>query len=255
MKAIEITDLCFSNQDRKIFEHFNLSIESQKWLTIVGPNGSGKSMLAKLIVGSYEYTGTIKIAEEEIGIVYASSDLNFILDKVSDELDQYKKQSNLSDCEYNIKKDKIISLFGLKPLLNCKPFELSNSYRVLISLASILIYEPKILILDGTLDYLDNIQKEKVMKILKNYQKKGMTIINITNDIEQSLIGDEILLLYNGQVKLYKDKKSFFDDEKLLKKYGINLPFIIPLSNKLKYYNMVSKNYYSIDELVDDLWK
>lgn len=254
---INIKNLSFSYGKKKIFENLNLTIKSNSWLTVIGPNGSGKSTLAKLIVDTYPYNGIIEIKNDEnkIGIVYASSDLNFFTDTVDKEISMSRKNLDISISEFNEKKNKIINLLNLEKVIDCKPSELSNSFKVLVSFASILVYEPKILILDGTLDELDYMQKKKVIKILKSYYKKGMTIINITQDIENTLIGNDILLIADKKVIFYDNKEKFFEEEKMIKQYGINLPFVVDLSLKLKYYDMVDKLYYNMKDLVDAVWK
>ena len=49
--------------------------------------------------------------------------------------------------------------------------------------------------------------------------------------------------------------KDILKEEKIIKKLGFNMPFIIELSNGLKYYNIVDKLYYDNESLVNDLWK
>lgn len=254
--VINIKNLSFSYGDNKIFDKLDLSIKTKKWLTIIGKNGSGKSTLMKLIVNKYPYDGNISVDKQnKIGIVYNCSDLHFIVNTVDEELLLSKKNLDISSEEFNIRKEKIITSLNLSKLLNLKPNELSNSNKVLVSLTSILLSEPDILILDGTLEALDCFYKNKVIKILKYYYRRGMTIISVSHNAEDTLIGDDIMLLDSGSVILYENKTEFYKNEKILKKYGIELPFIVDLSLKLKYYNMVDKLYFNMEELVDAIWK
>ena len=255
--TIKIENLSFAYENNKIFDGLNLSIKEGSWVTIIGPNGGGKSTLAKLIVGTYPYSGTITTNNDKnsIGIVFSSSDLHFVVDSVEKELNMSNKKLRLSPDEFNLRKEKIITTLNLGKMLNMRPNELSHSNKNLVSLASILISEPNVLIIDGTLDSLDYVQRVKVIKILKYYHRRGMTIINITHNIEDTLLGDEIMLIDNGRVVLYDDKDNFYKNEKIIKKYGLELPFIVELSIKLKYYNMVDKIYFDMEELVDAIWK
>ena len=48
---LELKDICFERNDKKILDHINLKLEEEKFYVITGPNGSGKSTLAKIIMG------------------------------------------------------------------------------------------------------------------------------------------------------------------------------------------------------------
>lgn len=263
---ISIKDLSFEYENKKIFENINLEIKKNKWLTIIGNNGSGKSTLIKLILGLEKFDGSIivdsidvsknkKEIRKIIGIVFADPDSQFILDSVEDELEFPLKNLNLSVEEIKKRKEEIITSLGLKKILKNKPTELSGGEKQLVALAVSLIINPKILILDEALEMLDNKQKEKVLKIIRKKQKKGMTIINITQYNDDSLIGDDVLVLDTGKIKLMGSKEEVFNNYKIFENLKLDLPFIVDLSIKLKYYDLVDKIYFDMEELVDDIWK
>lgn len=254
-EIINIKDLYFSFDDNELFNDLNVSIKSKRWLTIVGPNGSGKSTLVKLIDGVYNYQGMIDLKEKKMGVIYDYLNIQFECSSVLEELNSKKENLNYTEEEFIKKRDKLITAFSLKKVLDYNPNNLPNSYKVLINLSLVLMEEPKLIILDDTLDILDNIQKDKVLRVLKSFYKRGTTIISITHNIENSLIGDDILLLADGKVQIYTKKEEFFEKEKELKKYGIQIPFIVDLSHKLKYYDMVNDTYFDMEKLVDEVWK
>ena len=215
---------------------------------MIGSNGSGKTTLAKILVNTYSYDRIIDtiINDEYIKILYAYNELKFSKKTVLEEL---------SFANNNVLKDKLLMTFGLNKYLEYPVCNLSNSYKILFNLLVILLSEPKLLILDSSIDELENNQKQSVIKIIKNMCKKGMTIINITSDIENTLIGDAIILLQDGTIKLFDNKENFYNNEKLIKECGLGLPFIVDLSIKLKYYQIVDKIYFNMEELVDAVWK
>ena len=133
---------------------------------------------------------------------------------------------------------------------------MSGGEKQLVSLGCALVTGPKILILDEALSMLDYNNKSKIFKILKNINKKyGVTIINITHDIEESVYGDDILLIDSGRVIIHDSKEIVYEKESLLNDFGIELPFMVSLSKKLSYYDLVDKNIYNINEMVDILWQ
>ena len=82
-----------------------------------------------------------------------------------------------------------------------------------------------------------------------------MTIINVTHDMEDTIYGDKIIVLDNGKVIFNDDKAVVYNEEKKLKSLGLELPFMVDLSRKLKYYGLVDGDILSMNEMVNHLWK
>lgn len=267
MKSIiSIKDLSFDYDNKIIFKNFNLEIEEKKWLTILGNNGSGKSTLIKLILGLEKFKGQIIVdnidvcnnlskIRQIIGVVFSNPDSQFILDSVSDELEFPLKNLNYSNNDIIERKDNIINALGLKKFLKSKPTELSGGEKQLVALAVSLIVNPKILILDEALEMLDFKQKEMALKLINKLVKKGLTVINVTQDINDSLLGDNILVLDAGMIKLNGSKEDVYNNYKTFEELKLDLPFIVDLSIKLNYYNVVNKIYFNMEELINDIWK
>lgn len=260
---IEIKDLNFKYEN-EVFRNFNLTIKEKTWTTIIGPNGSGKSTLLKILLGLLDCQGEIKIdglslnhknkylIREKIGIVFENPDNQFVSEVVRDEL-IFKLENLGKNKEYISKKiEYITDLFDIKDLLKKTPYELSNSEKQVISLASSLINEPKILILDEALNNIEKFNKENVYKILKDL---NITIINVTHDMEETILGDEIIILDNGNLIMQGTKEVVLREEKLFNKLGLELPFMAQLSLKLSYYDLVDDLIFDMEEMVDKLWK
>ena len=86
-------------------------------------------------------------------------------------------------------------------------------------------------------------------------KREKCTIIYFTHDSEDLLVGTDVIILNNGKIVLQDTKENAFKDLKVFSNYKIKLPFIIELSNKLKYYKVIDSIYYDEDKLVNDLWK
>ena len=83
-------------------------------------------------------------------------------------------------------------LFKINHLLDRDVNSLGNSDRVKMKIMSIIITEPKVLVIDNILNELDLNDKLLVLEILEEYAKKGNIVINITNDIEETLYTNKI---------------------------------------------------------------
>ena len=102
---------------------------------------------------------------------------------------------------------------------------------------------------------LDPFDKEKILNILKELNDKGLTILNISHDIEDTLISDTIYVLDKGKIVLSGTKDEVYKEEDLLHNLGFELPFMVELSNRLMFYDLIDHVVYDMEELVDNLWK
>lgn len=265
---IKIKNMSFSYKDKIIFENFDLDIEKGKFIHIVGPNGSGKSTLIKILLGLLKAEGYINVyrmnmcednlmdIRRNIGVVFENPDNTFVAETVADDIAFSLENLQYTSKTISEKINKISKYLNIESLLEKNPHYLSRGEKQLVALASALVTEPKLLIIDEALNMLDGIDKENILKLLKKLVKeKKITVINVTHDMEDTIYGDKIIVLDNGQILLNDDKKTVYKEEKLLKKIGLELPFMVDLSNKLRYYGLVDDDILSMNEMVNHLWK
>lgn len=146
-------------------------------------------------------------------------------------------------------------LFKLDHLLERDPYSLGSSDKAKLKILSYLIIKPKVLVLDNILSELDYNDKLLIIKILNEYKNNGGIIINVTNDIEESLFSDRIIILYDNSLACDGKTLSVLNEEKLLKRLGIGLPFIVELNKYFMDYGLINKYYLKNEKLVGALWK
>ena len=265
---ITIKNLCFNYDDKVIFSNFNLDIEKGNFVHIVGPNGSGKSTLVKILVGLLEFSGNINIyrmnlcadnlmdIRKNIGFVFENPDDVFVAETVLDEIVFPLENLRYSRKQMQKKLDSILTLIPVSHLLDKNPRYLSGGEKQLVSLACALILDPKILILDEAFTMVDGIEKRKLLKLLKKIcNDKKTTIINITHDMEETTYGDKIVVLNKGKIVFNDSKLEVYKNEKELKRIGLELPFMVDLSNRLSYYGLIDKVILDMNAMVRHLWK
>lgn len=145
---------------------------------------------------------------------------------------------------------KILDKYNCIELIDKK--ELTYTDEIKINILKSLSSDKDIIVFYDILNYIDNKTKNEIIKELKENNKQ---IINYTTEIEESLLLDYIIVVHNNEVIMEGNTKEVLKEEKIIKKLGFKLPLIIELSNGLKYYDVISKTYYSIESLVEDLWK
>jgi len=265
---IRIKNMSFSYKNKTIFQNFDLDIEKGQFIHIVGPNGSGKSTLIKILLGLLKAEGYINVyrmnmcddnlmdIRRNIGVVFENPDNTFVAETVADDIAFSLENLQYTSKTISEKINKISKYLNIESLLEKNPHYLSRGEKQLVALASALVTDPKLLIIDEALNMLDGIDKENILKLLKKLVKeKKITVINVTHDMEDTIYGDKIIVLDNGQILLNDDKKQVYKEEKLLKKIGLELPFMVDLSNKLRYYGLVDDDILSMNEMVNHLWK
>lgn len=98
---------------------------------------------------------------------------------------------------------------------------------------------------------LRNNEKKVIIELLK---KQNINFVNITSNIEDSLLSDYIVVFDENKKVLEGNTEFVLRNEKVLKKLGYGLPFVVDLSIQLTYYDILGKVYYNMDKLTEDLW-
>lgn len=261
-------NLSFRYGNKIIFNDLNLSIKKGSFTTVLGNNGSGKSTLVKLLTGLVESNNSIFIdgvllnsdslfsIRKKIGVVFENPDNCLISETVMEDLAFPLENLNYSNNFIFSKINEVSEYLEIGHLLNRCPRDLSGGEKQLVCLACALITDPDLLILDEAFSMIDGMSKLNILNILKKINKeKGVTILNISHDIEESTYGDDILIINNGLVIIHDKKDVVYKQEKLLNKLGFELPFMVSLSDKLSYYSLLDNILYDMEDMVDLLWK
>ncbi len=265
---LELKNLSFKYDQELIFDNLDLIIAKNKFTTVLGSSGSGKTTLVKLLMG--ELTGDrviifngMAITQDNlpelytlVGAIFENQYDTFIFKTVFEELAFPLENKNYSSLEIEKKVKAISESLNISHLLKQNPNTLQTSDKELVNLAEALIKNPQILIIDEGLKALDKKTKEQVIDVLKEkIKKQHLTVIYFTHNVEDSLYSDDIIVLDNKKVLIHGSKETVYRDEEVFNKTHLELPFIIDLSKKLQFYNMIDQDYFSMEKMVNDLWK
>ena len=195
----------------------DLSVEKGEFLSIMGPSGSGKTTLMNIIGcldsptnGSYYLNDKsvskldddelAKIRNEEIGFVFQSFHLlarNTAFDNVMLPL----KYAGLSKEEATKRSNNVLDLVGLSSRSKHTPAELSGGQQQRVAIARALVNEPSILFADEPTGNLDSKTGNDVMKIFKDLNENGQTIILITHEDSIAKQSNRIITIMDGLIK------------------------------------------------------
>lgn len=263
MGNIRLKNLQFSYDDQhEIFKDVNFFLRKGATLSIIGTPGSGKTTLLRILNGELDYEGEVLIngidvtqdnfeaLRKCIAVVY--KDTNFITELVKDELRYSLENINVAPKIIREKLNEINDYFGINKILNKSIGNLNLNDRTLVKILSYAIMEPTYLAIDDLLVDLDT--RTKIL-LLNYLNSKDIMLINVTTNMEDVLYTDYMMCLYDGISAIDGKTLEVLKNEKILKRLGFSLPFMLDLSIQLELYGLISKAYLNKEGLVKNLWK
>lgn len=232
-------DIVFKNvtikiQENTVLENLNFTIKQGENIAIIGDNGSGKTIIAKTLIGFYEYTGDIYIGEWDIKKVSKKSLRNYIGVVLQDTyLFTDTIKNNINIAEKNINDEQILDVCRMAELYDdIKRFDnninyligkggnnISGGQKQRIAIARTILLDNKFIVFDDSLSKLDSKTK---LKILNNIieMKKGTIIIS--HDIEVVEKCDKVLFINNKKVKVSTHEELLQNDDQYRQIIEIN---------------------------------
>ncbi|WP_024291913.1 ABC transporter ATP-binding protein [Lacrimispora indolis] len=198
---LEAKHLSFQyTRKRKILQDINFKIREGEMVSIVGTNGAGKSTLAKVICGFVTedegrllYCGedlkgqTIKERSQKIGFVMQNPNQMICKPMIYDEVALGLRIRKVPEEEIEQRVHKALKICGLAPFKKWPVSALSFGQKKRVTIASMLVLEPQILILDEPTAGQDYRHYTEIMEFLKSLNQLGVTILLITHDMHLML--------------------------------------------------------------------
>jgi energy-coupling factor transport system ATP-binding protein len=231
---------------RKILQDINFEIREGEMVSIVGTNGAGKSTLAKVICGFVHedegalfYEGqsmkdwTIKERSTKIGYVMQNPNQMICKAMIYDEVALGLRLRGVPEEEIAPKVEKALKICGLAPFRKWPISALSFGQKKRVTIASILVLEPKILILDEPTAGQDYRHYTEIMEFLKSLNDQGVTILMITHDMH-------LMLEYTPHAIVISDGKKIGDstavdiltDESIASRANLKITSLYELAQK-----------------------
>ncbi|MEL1134695.1 ATP-binding cassette domain-containing protein [Desulfitobacterium sp. THU1] len=212
MSWLEFRNVCFENDGAKILRDLSVTIEEGDFISIVGQSGSGKSTFLKLCSHLISPTQGDILFKNQSLFAYNSTELRKSIaycfqipylfgDTVMENLSFPFTIRNLKFDQERVQE--LFSLFQMpQNYLNKGVKNLSGGEKQRIALLRSLIFIPEVLLLDEVTSALDSENTAIVEKVISQYHEKGLTILWITHNLEQSRkYANRLLTLEAGKIK------------------------------------------------------
>lgn len=264
---LEMKDVKFSYESGKEILHgVSFKVNKGEMVSIVGRNGAGKSTISKLICGFYKPTegqilfdgrdlinDTIKERAEKIGIVMQNPNQMISKTMIFDEVALGLKVRGVPEEEIKNRVFETLKICGLYEFRNWPISALSFGQKKRVTIASILVLNPEIIILDEPTAGQDFKHYTEIMEFLKELNKKGVTIVMITHDMHLMLeYTNRAIVLSNG-LKLAEDiAANVLTDEEVINKANLKETSLYELAVKAKLENprMFVKKFIDYDRRI-----
>ncbi|MFD2042935.1 ABC transporter ATP-binding protein [Ornithinibacillus salinisoli] len=216
----------YAGSQHKVLDGVEFSVEKGDFLLVCGPSGSGKSTLLRLLKedvaphgklnGSILYNGApineydrLKVTQE-IGMVFQDPENQIVMELVLDELLFGMENMGFTTEQMRKKLAEMVHFFGLSDLVGKKTDKLSGGQKQLINLASVLLLEPTILLLDEPTAQLDPIAAKEFIYSLKRLNEEfGITVIMVEHRLEELFaIANRVIVLDEGKIVVDSDPKE-----------------------------------------------
>lgn len=220
----------------------NLNIGFGEKICILGANGSGKSTLLKMLSGlilpqkgylnafgnmlnekSFSDGQFLKQYHRMIGFIFQNSDSQLFCSSVKEEIAFGPLQLGLSAQEVEQRVEDVLNLLSIQHLKNKTPFKLSGGEKKKVAIASVLILNPEVLILDEPTNGLDPRTQRWLVELLVNLNKSGRTIITSTHNLElvQELSDRAVVFDENHRIAMDAATNEVLNSIELLKEVNL----------------------------------
>jgi energy-coupling factor transport system ATP-binding protein len=244
---IRVENLDFSYPSgKRALAHINLAIEKGEFVAIVGRNGSGKSTLAGALAGLIKPTrGTVLVngidtrdkkkfleLRKILGMVFQNPENQIVFEKVRDDIAFGLRNLNFTDEAIEARIDEIAKVMAIEDFTDS--FELSMGQKQRVAIASVLAMSPLCIVFDEPTAMLDPRGKKDIQDIVVDLHRRGLTVVYITNVIDEVLPADRIVVIEKGSIKTEFKKHELFDNIERIKSFGLEIPMTMDLLYMLK---------------------
>jgi energy-coupling factor transport system ATP-binding protein len=230
----------------------SLTIHDGEFVAIMGQNGAGKTTLVKHFNGLLKPTKGIVLVDgvettkvsvatlaRTVGFVFQNPDHQLFSETVEDEIAFALKNFGFKE---NVIKRRVtwaLNLLGLAQYRKTSPFMLSGGERKRVALASVLAWNPKILILDEPTIGQDYQQKEKLRQFIMQMKTQRKTTIIVTHDVEfVAECNPRVILMRDGKIVADGESKKILTNPEILYNASIVPPQVTQIFLQLKGLNL-----------------
>jgi len=257
---VNMDKVWFSYGERAVLKNINLDIDRGGFIAVMGRNASGKTTLVKQLNGLLKPSkgkirlegvdtrkSTVAELSRRVGYVFQNPNDHLFADTVEDEIAFSLRNRGADENHITSAVEVMLDEFELGRYRKSYPRNLSGGEKQRVALASVLVGEPEVIVLDEPTRGMDYILKKKLVDYLDDYRRKGNTVIMVSHDVETiAECAERVVLLSEGRVVVEGGKRE------VLAKALLFSPQINRLAQALSGYG-VADTTLTVDEMLEQI--
>ncbi|MGQ7356237.1 ABC transporter ATP-binding protein [Streptococcus suis] len=258
---LEVKNLNFSYPQKQALKDIHFTLYKGERLAIVGKNGAGKSTLAKALCGFLDVEGdfiwqgqsikddSVKERAERIGYVLQNPNQMISQTMIFDEVALGLRMRGVGQEELEKRVHKALEVCGLYSFRKWPISALSYGQKKRVTIASILVLEPEIILLDEPTAGQDERHYREMMDFLDELNRQGHTIVMITHDMQLMLdYSDRALVVVDGQIIADQSPAEILSDAAIIDQANLKETSIFHLAQRMGVDPLALTNYYMQEE-------
>lgn len=225
----------------------NLKISKGEVIAIVGENGAGKTTLVKHMNGLLKPSEgnvttfgvdtkkeSVAALSKKVGIIFQNPDHQLFSDTVEHEIIFALNNFGFQKEKINERLEWALNFFGLQKYRTTSPMLLSGGEKKRLCIASVLAWDPDIVVMDEPTVGQDFTQKTRLIQIIKQLVTQGKSVVIISHDIEFLWpLQPRVIVMVGGKIVADDKASTIFKNKIILEKSRIVQPQLVELSEKL----------------------
>ncbi len=268
---IKVNDVVYryDQSEHPVLDHLNMVLHPGQMLAIMGANGSGKSTLARMLnallipeSGSVTVDELDSCREQEhalirsrVGMVFQNPDNQIVGPTVEDDIAFGLENLSVETAEMHHRVQLAMETMGLTEYGGKDPSQLSGGEKQRVAIAGILAMNPKYMVLDEAGSMLDPRNRQQLLQLVVRLKRRGMGIVLITQQPEETIVADWLVVLNQGKVALEGTPRQVLSSgPEILNRFGLDTTVMNRLAHNLgQFLQGFPHDLLTVDEMVNAL--
>jgi len=238
----------YGGDEAWVIRDVHFTIHPGERIAIVGLNGSGKSTLGLLMNGLLSPTSgdvfvfgrntrslsDLAAIRRKVGFVFQNPDQQLIANTVEDDVAFGLENLGICPSEQERRIEYVLRSLRLDTLKQLDPNDLTPGQKQKLAVAGVIAMEPDVIVFDEAMSMLSPRDAEELNQIMTAFHKQGLTVVQITHDMEELYDCDRVIVLKEGAMLLDGPPSLVFSNRGIWKESGLLPPFAVRVREALR---------------------
>lgn len=255
MISVKDVKYTYDAAETQAIKGVSFDIAGGEFVAIVGRNGSGKSTIAKLLnallipeegiitvdgLNTVDEDKTLEI-RKKVGVVFQNPDNQIVTTVVEEDVGFGPENLGIPTEQIVERVHDSLDAVDMLAYAKSAPHMLSGGQKQRIAIAGMLAIKPKVLVLDEATAMLDPLGRKKIIDIImKLHHEQGITVIMITQYMEEVVAADRVIVMNGGLIECVGTPKEIFAQGDRLRSIGLDVPVVVGIRDELIKKNIIA---------------